>query len=107
MTVFFALSKFPSLLYPENPKKKAAVRMSVFIYLYLYRRSRECHYCFQQTRPKYTEFFFGAPRLPFLNISVCGRDEQTPYLNDKSFFSMVFHLSIATASIYLHGDTSV
>ena len=60
MTSFFFLRVvkiFPlSLLYPENStkilKKKAlvrvaAVRMSVFVYLYLYHRSRECHFCFQ------------------------------------------------------------
>jgi len=48
----------------------------------------------------YTEFFFDAPRLPFLKISVWGKDEQTPYLNDKSFFSMVFHFFAAPAFLY-------
>ena len=49
----------------------------------------------------YTEFFFNAPRLPFFKISIWGKDEQTLYLNDKSFFSMVFLLFAAPAFIYL------
>ena len=36
---------------PNFPQKKTTERISVFIYLYLYRRSRECQYCFRLLRP--------------------------------------------------------
>ncbi|KIM44594.1 hypothetical protein M413DRAFT_25057 [Hebeloma cylindrosporum] len=50
----------------------------------------------------YTEFFFDYPRLPFLKIRLWGKDEQTPYLNEKSHFSRhAFHPSDIVAQIML------
>ncbi|KIM44602.1 hypothetical protein M413DRAFT_442566 [Hebeloma cylindrosporum] len=57
-----------------------------------------------EARTVYTEIFVDTPRLrlPFLNISIWGKDEQVLSLNEKSFFiKHAFHPSDVAAQIML------